>query len=75
MKFDARVVGFPNQLGNAKKHMPKHDYQVEVAKFKAAEGKLIEKLPDQKKLIADLFKKKSDCISHFRCERFSFLQP
>ncbi|MDC1142620.1 hypothetical protein OAU50_05980 [Planctomycetota bacterium] len=75
MKFDARVVGFPNQLGNAKKHMPKPDYLAEVAKFKAAESRLVEKLPTQKKAITELFKKKSECISHFRCERFSFLQP
>lgn len=75
MKFDARVVGLPNQLNTAKKHMSKPDYQIEVAKFKAAETTLIEKLPNQKKAIVEFFKKKSKCISHFRCERFSFLQP
>ncbi|MEE9310788.1 MAG: hypothetical protein V3V10_00120 [Planctomycetota bacterium] len=75
MKFDARVVGLPNQLANAKKHMPKQNYQFEVAKFKAAEARLIKKLPAQKKVISELFRKKSTCISHFRCERFTFLQP
>ncbi|MCF6227662.1 MAG: hypothetical protein L3J82_03210 [Planctomycetes bacterium] len=55
--------------------MPKQDYHVEVAKFKAAEARLIDKLPAQKKAISEFFKKKSTCISHFRCERFSFLQP
>ncbi|MEZ5990823.1 MAG: hypothetical protein R3E76_00515 [Planctomycetota bacterium] len=75
MKFDARVQGVPNHLAAAKQHLSKADYQLEVAKMKAGEARLIEKLPDQKKAIQEVFKRKLDPIGHFSCERFNFLQP
>ena len=75
MKFDARVQGVPNHLSAAKQHLSKPDYQLEAAKMKAAEARLVEKLPDQKKAIQEMFKRKLDPISHFSCERFNFLQP
>lgn len=75
MKFDARVQGVPNHLATSKQHLSKQDYQLEAAKMKAAEARLLEKLPDQKKAITELFKRKLDPIGHFACERFNFLQP
>ncbi|MBX3461091.1 MAG: hypothetical protein KF696_14185 [Planctomycetes bacterium] len=75
MKFDARVLGVPNHLANAKKYLSKADFALEQAKLKAAEARLLEKLPDQKRQIGDMFKRKLDCITHFRCERFNFLEP
>lgn len=75
MKFDARVIGIPNHLANARKFLSKPDYQQEAAKFEAAEAKLIAKLPAQKKAIADFFRRKFDCVSHFQCERFTFMRP
>lgn len=75
MKFDARVLGVPNHLAAAKQYLSKQDFALETAKMKAAEARLIEKLPDQKKAIQDMFKRKLEPISHFQCERFNFLQP
>lgn len=75
MKFDARVVGLPNHLAMAKSHLPKQDYAMELAKMQAAEKRLTEKLPTQKREVADFFKRKLDCISHFQCDRFDFLAP
>ncbi|MBK8206577.1 MAG: hypothetical protein IPK87_07225 [Planctomycetes bacterium] len=75
MKFDARVMGVPNHLANARKYLSKADFALEQAKIKAAENRLLEKLPDQKRAISDMFKRKLDCITHFRCERFNFLEP
>lgn len=75
MKYDARVIGIPNHLAAAKKYLSKPDYQQEAAKFEAAEAKLLAKLPAQKKVIADFFRRKFDCISHFQVERFTFMRP
>ena len=75
MKFDARVIGIPTHLDSAKRHLSKPDFQMEAAKFAAAEAKLIAKLPQQKKQIQDLFRRKSNCIGHFRCDRLTLLQP
>jgi len=75
MKFDARVHGIPNHLASAKKYLSKQDYALEVSKFKAAEARLIEKLPSERKAIQDFFKRKLECVSHFRCDRFNFLEP
>lgn len=75
MQFDARVLGVPNHLATAKQFLPKQDYTLEMAKMKAAEARLIEKLPDQKKAISETFKRKLDAVAHFSCERFNFLQP
>ena len=75
MKFDARVQGVPNHLAAAKQHLSKADYQLEVTKMKAGEARLIEKFPDQKKAIQEMFKRKLDAIGHFSCERFNFLAP
>lgn len=75
MKFDARVLGVPNHLAASKQHLPKQDFALEAAKLKAAEARLIEKLPDQKRVITELFKRKLDPIAHFQCDRFNFLQP
>jgi len=75
MKFDARVLGIPNHLAHAKKHLPKPDYQLELAKFDAAQARLLAKLPAEKKAITDFFNRRFDCISHFQCERFTFLSP
>lgn len=75
MKYDARVIGIPNHLAHAKKFLAKPDYAQEAAKFEAAEAKLLAKLPAQKKQIGDFFRRKFDCISHFQCERFTFMRP
>ena len=75
MKFDARVISVFRHLASAKQHLQKSDYQLEVAKFKAAEHKLLEKLPDEKQAIHKVFRNKMECIGHFRCDRFTFLQP
>jgi len=75
MKFDARVLGVSNHLAAAKQYLSKQDYTLEAAKMKAAEARLVEKLPDQKKNIGDMFRRKLDAIAHFSCERFNFLQP
>ena len=75
MKFDARVLGVPNHLAAAKQYLSKQDFLLEAAKIKAAEARLIEKLPAQKKQVADLFKRKLEAISHFQCDRFNFLAP
>lgn len=75
MKFDARVLGVSNHLAAAKQSLSKQDYSLEMAKLKAAETRLVEKLPEQKKAIAELFKRKLDAIAHFSCERLNFLQP
>ena len=75
MKFDARVLGIPNHLAAARKVLNKQDYQLEADKFREAETKLIAKLPEQKKAVADFFKRKSEVVSHFRCDRHNFLRP
>ena len=75
MKFDARVLGVSNHLAAAKQYLSKQDYALEGAKLKAAEARLVEKLPGQKKGIGDLFKRKLEAIAHFSCERFNFLEP
>ncbi|MCB9932539.1 MAG: hypothetical protein H6841_03865 [Planctomycetes bacterium] len=75
MKFDARVLGVPNHLAAAKQYLSKQDFALETAKMRAAETRLVEKLPDQKREIQDMFKRKLEPISHFQCERFNFLQP
>jgi hypothetical protein len=75
MKFDARVLGVSNHLAAAKQYLSKPDYALEGAKLKAAEARLVEKFPDQKKAIGDLFRRKLDAIAHFSCERFNFLEP
>lgn len=75
MKFDIRVLGIPNHLASAKQHLAKPDFQLEQAKLKAAEARLVDKLPDQKKQVQETFKRKLNAVSHFQCERFNFLQP
>jgi hypothetical protein len=75
MKFDARVVGIPNHLASAKKYLSKQDFALEVNKFKQAEQRLIDALPARRREINDFFKQRVDCVSHFRCERFNFLDP
>jgi hypothetical protein len=75
MKFDARVVGVPNHLANARRYLSRSDFALEQAKLKSAETALIRKLPGQILAIQELFRKRSVCISHFRCERFNFLLP
>jgi hypothetical protein len=75
MQFDARVLGVPNHLAAAKQFLPKQDYVLETAKMKAAEARLIEKLPGEKKAITEMFKRRLDALAHFSCERFNFLQP
>lgn len=76
MKFDARVSGTVTHLANAKKHLDKPLAQVEADKLKAAESKLLEKLPPaMKRGIKDLFKSKAPTVGHIRCDRFTFLEP
>jgi hypothetical protein len=75
MKFDARVIGIPTHLESVKKTLEKSDWQMEAAKFAAAEKKLLSKLVPQKRAITDFFHKKAPCAAHFRCERTNLLQP
>lgn len=75
MKFDARVIGIPTHLESLRKALDKSDWQMEAAKFAAAEQKLAAKLAPQKKLISELFRRKAPCAAHFRCERTNLLQP
>lgn len=75
MKFDARVIGIPTHLESVRKSLEKSDWQMEAAKFAAAEKKLLSKLAPQKKAISELFHKKAPCAAHFRCERTNMLQP
>ena len=66
MKFDARVIGIPTHLESVRKSLEKSDWQMEAAKFAAAEKKLLSKLAPQKKAISELFYKKAPCAAHFR---------
>lgn len=75
MKFDARVLGVPNHLANARKFLSRVDFLLEQNKLKAAESRLVERLPAHYFSIQELFRRRSECISHFRCERFNFLLP
>jgi hypothetical protein len=75
MKFDARVVGIPNHLASAKRYLSRQDFALEVNKFKQAEQRLMDALPGQRREIGEFFKHRVDCVSHFRCERFDFLEP
>ncbi len=75
MKFDARVIGIPTHLDSAKKAFDKADWQMECAKFAAAELKLATKLTAHKKAVSELFRRKAPCASHFRCERTNMLAP
>lgn len=75
MKFDARVIGIPTHLESARKAFAKPDWQMECAKFAAAEAKLTAKLANQKKAVVELFRRKAPCASHFRCERHNLLAP
>lgn len=75
MKFDARVVGVPDHLANARKYLSRADFALESAKLKAAENSLVEKLPALKRAINDMFRRRVECVSHFRCDRFNFLLP
>lgn len=75
MKFDARVIGIPNHLAHARRHLPRADFVLEQSKLEAARARLAELLPDEKLPVAELFRRPSDCISHFQCERAGFLQP
>jgi hypothetical protein len=75
MKFDARVIGVPDHLANARRYLSRADFALEQAKLKAAESRLLLKEHAQVNSILELFRHRADCISHFRCERFNFLLP
>jgi hypothetical protein len=75
MKFDARVLGVPDHLANARKHLSRADFALEAAKLKAAESELMECLPALRRSIHGLFRRRHECVSHFRCDRFNFLLP
>lgn len=75
MKFDARVIGIPTHLEGLRQALDKSDWQMEAAKFAAAEQKLVSKLAPQKKAIVEFFRRRAPCAAHFRCERTNLLQP
>lgn len=75
MKFDARVVGVPDHLANARRYLNRADFALEAAKLKAAENSLVDKLPALKRAVNDMFRRRMEWVSHFRCDRFNFLLP
>ena len=75
MKFDARVLGIPTHLDIARARLPRAKAAHELAKFEAAHSALMERLFDMRLQVAAFFKRPGECISHFVCERFGFLQP
>jgi hypothetical protein len=75
MRFDARVIGIPDHLAQVRKSLTRHELMLEQAKFRAAEDTLAERMTEQGLELQELFRRRKECVSHFRCDRVDFLAP